>query len=218
MPDDTPDEKPEASSRTDEGAARSPTGAFAPTRPDRVGGHRRRRGAGVARSMRTFVFQTFYIPSGSMEPTLHDRRPHHRLQAQRRVGHHPPRRHPRLQGSTERALLASPSPTSSSGSSACPATASDVKGQHHLCQRQAVDETWSTSSPSARPSARCRRAGEPLLHDGRQPPGLLRQPFLGLHPAFGHHRQGLPQNLAAWTDSASSRTWVGAPTMGPCSV
>ena len=48
--------------------------------------------------VKTWLFQAFYIPSGSMENTLRPRRPRHRQQADARPVRPQPRRHRRLQG------------------------------------------------------------------------------------------------------------------------
>jgi hypothetical protein len=81
----------------------------------------------VSFSMRTFAFQTFFIPSGSMEPTLQvgDRIIVNKLSVT--FGHHQHGRHRRVQGPARPRTAANRSPTSSSVSLECPVTRSNPR-------------------------------------------------------------------------------------------
>ena len=156
----------------------------------------------VAVLLRTFVVQTFFIPSGSMEPTLQigDRILVNKLSYHLHgVG---PGRHRGLLAAAGRELRrARGERPRQAGHRAARRRRSRSRGGYVYIDGKRLDESWLPASEQGvtragpgghalQPRAPLPRPGQRLLRDGRQPHRLVRQPLLGPHSQVAHRGQG----------------------------
>ena len=159
-------------------------------------------------AIKAWVVNPYRIPSSSMEPTLHcaDARaglPGGRLRPRAREPLHLPVPRPRAGG--HRRLR---DPASARSSAAAPAGRSSSGWSGLRATRIAMRAACSTSTGSRRRAVRERRAarvrtsranarGRRVLHDGRQPWPVLRQPRVGPGRPRRPDRPGIRRLLAA---------------------
>ena len=161
----------------------------------------------VAVLLRAFVVQTFFIPSGSMEPTLQigDRILVNKLSYDLHgvdrgnivVFSRPPTENcggPEVNDLVKRVI-------------GLPGNVISLSGGYVYVNGKRLDESWLPASEQGvttpgppgyalQPRAPLQGPGQRLLRDGRQPHRLVRQPLLGPHLQVTDRRQGRPPGLA----------------------
>ena len=165
--------------------------------------------------LRTYVVQSFYIPSGSMYPTLQvgDRIIVDKL------SYRPPRRAPRRHRGLRPAAPRGPGVRrpGQAGHRASRARPSRPRTAHIYINGKMLDEPWlppgsgqlHRAAPRRPPSpVRSARPGQDpagrLLRDGGQPDRLRGQPVLRPHPEVADRGPGRGRGLARWPTSRAS--------------